>query len=81
MSSERPVIGRNASPIHKVAGDAALLFDPASKESLRDAMCRIASDTNLRNTMKELGALRCRIFSWDRCAEETFAFYKELESE
>ena len=81
MSSECPVIGSNASPIPEVAGDAALFFDLASKESLRDAMSRIASDTNLRNIMKELGASRCRTFSWDRCAEETFAFYEELESE
>ena len=78
MSCGCPVIASNNSSIPEVAGDAALFFDPASKESLINAMSRIASDTNLRDVMKASGVLRCRTFSWDRCAKETFAFYKEL---
>lgn len=78
MSRGCPVVASNASSIPEVAGDAALLFDPASTDDIADKMLRAATDAQLRSALVEAGRRRCRLFSWDRCASETLDLYRHL---
>ncbi|MCL2010039.1 MAG: glycosyltransferase family 4 protein [Synergistaceae bacterium] len=78
MSCDCPVIAGDTSSIPEVAGDAALLFNPASAENLADQLKKVAFDGELRTNMIESGRRRRSLFSWDRCAKETLALYKEL---
>jgi len=78
MSCDCPVIASNTSSIPEVVGDAALLFTPTSAENLANELHKIAFDRNIRTQLIESGQKRRSLFSWNRCAEETLALYKEL---
>lgn len=70
MSAGLPVVTSNRGALAEVAGDAALLVDPAHPEDIATAMNRIAADATLRRELKEKGLLRARQFSWQRTAGE-----------
>jgi glycosyltransferase involved in cell wall biosynthesis len=73
-----PVIASNVSSIPEVAGDAALLFSPDSPEELGSCICKIINNDALRNEYTEKGKNRCKEFSWDKTALETFNVYRKL---
>jgi len=72
-----PVACSSIEPVRSVAGDAALLFDPASDDAVLDAMIRIVSDDALRTRLAEAGPRRAAQFSWRQTAEETLAVLRE----
>ena len=78
MSASCPVICSNVSSMPEVAGDAAEYFDPHDVESMRFAIERVAYDEQHRDALIERGRIRCREFSWERCADETIAVYRRL---
>jgi glycosyltransferase involved in cell wall biosynthesis len=78
MSCECPVLAGNNSSIPEVAGNAAALFDASSSESLREVLHKLAYDDSMRKSLKAAGKERCKLFSWERCAKETYALYKEI---
>jgi glycosyltransferase involved in cell wall biosynthesis len=59
----------------EVAGDAALLFDPADPAAIRAAIERLLGDAALRERLRAAGLERAAQFSWERCARETAAVY------
>jgi glycosyltransferase involved in cell wall biosynthesis len=60
----------------EVAGDATLLADPFSVQSIADAMIKIYSDSGLRNQLIEKGKIQRQKFSWDITAEK---FWNSIE--
>ncbi|PCJ88413.1 MAG: glycosyltransferase [Flavobacteriales bacterium] len=69
MNCDVPVITSNVTSMPEVVGDAALLVDPFSANSIKDAMLKMASDENLRQSLIEKGRNRRRDFSWEKTAE------------
>ena len=69
FQSDVPVITSNTTSMPEVAGDAALLVDPRSVEELTEALCRMATDTELRADLIKKGRERRNLFSWDITAE------------
>lgn len=80
MSAGCPVICSNTSSMPEVAGDAGEYFDPHDIESICLAVERVAYDDARRARLIDRGYLRCREFSWQRCANETLDVYKHLLS-
>lgn len=73
-----PVIASNTSSLPEVGGDAVLYCDPREPESFAAAMRRVAQDDALRTSMAARGRARAAVFSWEQCAQETHAVYREL---
>ncbi len=69
MHCETAIITSNCTSMPEVAGDAALLVDPYSPQSISDAMFRICDEKTLRNELIERGRIRRSNFSWDKSAE------------
>ncbi|MCC6690674.1 MAG: glycosyltransferase family 4 protein [Bacteroidia bacterium] len=65
---ETAVITSNVTSMPEVAGDAALLVDPFSVESIKGAMLLLANDEPLRQSFIEKGKLQRQQFSWNRTA-------------
>lgn len=65
-----PVITSSRGALAEVAGDAALLVDPARPEDIAAAMSRMTTDATLRRELTEKGLLRAAQFSWQRTAGE-----------
>jgi glycosyltransferase involved in cell wall biosynthesis len=76
MACGTPVITSNVSSLPEVTGEAALLVDPRSVTDLAAAMVRLAGDASLRETLRERGLARARLFSWERTAAETLTVYR-----
>lgn len=69
MYCEVPVITSNITSMPEVAGDAALLVDPFSIDSIKNAMILIEKDPSVRMGLIEKGKLRKEKFSWDKTAD------------
>ncbi|MGB9696148.1 MAG: glycosyltransferase family 4 protein [Ignavibacteria bacterium] len=76
-----PLIVSNSSCFPEITQDAGLYFDPLSPEDLADKMKIVANDSTFRNELKEKVVQRGHYFSWDKCAQETYEFYKMLSEE
>jgi glycosyltransferase involved in cell wall biosynthesis len=64
-----PVITSNVTSMPEVAGDAALLIDPFSVNSICQAMQQIANDSLLRKSLIMKGYERAKMFSWQKSAD------------
>ncbi|MBN2585837.1 MAG: glycosyltransferase family 4 protein, partial [Candidatus Fermentibacteraceae bacterium] len=63
-----PVITSDLSCLPEVAGGAAMLVDPGSPDSIREAMERMATEEGMRERLASAGLERARCFSWRRTA-------------
>ncbi|MEM9836176.1 MAG: glycosyltransferase family 1 protein [Bacteroidota bacterium] len=63
--AEVPVITSRVTSLPEVAGDAALLIDPLSVQSIAEAMLRLDRETDLPQILVEKGKLQRQHFSWD----------------
>lgn len=77
MARGTPVLTSNVSSLPEVAGDAALLVDPGSVDSIRSGLERLVDDPDLRERLIASGREREATFSWKRAARETLAVYRE----
>ena len=73
MASGTAVVCANTSALPEVAGDAAVLFDPLSVESICTALTRVDNDDALVATCVERGLERVQDYTWARCAAQTRA--------
>jgi glycosyltransferase involved in cell wall biosynthesis len=71
-----PVVTSNVTSMPEVAGDAALLVDPFSVDSIAQAMVQVHGDEALRSRLIAAGRSRSSAFSWDDSAE---SFWKIIE--
>jgi len=72
-----PALLSNRSSLPEVGGDAALYFDPENADSIRDSVCKVLNDDNLRNFLIESGQKRAKLFNWKKCAKETGKVYEK----
>jgi glycosyltransferase involved in cell wall biosynthesis len=79
MASGTPAIGANAGSIPEVMGDGGILFDPHSVEDLTDALEKVMKDIKLQKQLVRRGLKNVARFSWERCAEQTFQIYKDVQ--
>lgn len=78
MSCGVPVITSNTSAMPEIAGDAAVLADPAQYKDIALAMERLLSDTNLRETYRQKGLARAAQFSWENSARDLISLYDHV---
>lgn len=75
MAAGAPVITSNLSSMPEVAGDAAILVDPALAEQLSTAMQELLSNSALSEEYRSRGRTRARTFSWTATAQGTYKTY------
>lgn len=73
MAAGIPVACSGIAPLHEVAAEAALFFDPLNEDAIAAALDRITTDVPLRTKLREAGPQRAHGFSWERAARETLA--------
>ena len=73
-----PVVCSNAGSIPEVVGNAALLFDPYSVDSIRDNIINVLYDNSLSSSLILKGFEQVKKFSWEKCARETYNIYKKV---
>lgn len=78
MAAGCPVLTSDGSSLREVAGDAALLVDPASVDAIAAGLVRMLTDTALRGRLVADGRRRAATFTWERFAERHVALWREL---
>lgn len=78
MACGTPVVTSKVSSLPETVGNAALLVSPTNYEEIGNAMDKLISDSELRKTMIERGLQHASKFTWKRCAESTYNFYKDI---
>jgi len=76
MAAGVPVVTSTTSCLPEVAGDAALLADPADPDAIAAALRRLADDGALVEKLRAAGARRLEHFTWAACAEKTLEAYR-----
>lgn len=80
MACGTPVVCSNRGALPEVAGDAAILVDPDDIAGLAGALTRVLTNPELAMKMSTKGLERAAGFTWQRTAEETLNFYREVLS-
>jgi glycosyltransferase involved in cell wall biosynthesis len=71
MAAGIPVACSDIPPLHEVAGDAALFFNPLDEDGIAAAIEHVMSDASLREQLAKAGRERARGFTWKKSAEQT----------
>jgi len=78
MASGVPVVCSNSSSLPEVVGDAALMCNHDDIEGLQLLVVKALADEGWRVDAIMKGLRQAAGFSWDKCAAETMAVYREL---
>jgi glycosyltransferase involved in cell wall biosynthesis len=81
MGSGCPVAISQVASLPEVCGDAALYFDPASVDSMAEALVRLVEDEAGRAELTRRGVERARLFSYARCAEKIVQVIRSVTGE
>ena len=76
MHAGTPAVISSAGSLPEIAGEAALVFPPGDPAALADAMRRLATDGELRETLALRARARAPLYTWARAAEQTADVYQ-----
>src|SRR5215218_2870869 len=80
MAQETPVLCSDIPALREVAGDAARFVSPDDIDGWTDALTDLLGDADARAALVAAGSARVASYSWERCARETAAVYREALS-
>ncbi|MFH1175330.1 MAG: glycosyltransferase family 1 protein [bacterium] len=80
MSVGTPVVASNASCIPELLGDSAAYFNPLDAENMAEAIYKVISDENLKNSLVQKGFKQIEKFNWGKTAQETLNIYKNTHN-
>ena len=72
------VAASNVGALAEVCDAAALLFDPSDPDAIADALGRVTTDTNLRDSLRRAGLAHSARFTWPDTARRQVEVYKAV---
>lgn len=78
MQYATPVIVSNSSSIPEVVGDAGIYFNAEDIEDIAFKIDSVLQNSELKKELSKKGLEQVKLFSWDKCANETIDFYKQV---
>jgi glycosyltransferase involved in cell wall biosynthesis len=78
MASGLPVACSNRGPMPQVLGDAGAYFDPENPKDIARALSDLINSPELRARLSAASSERVNVYSWERCAGETFEFLAKV---
>ncbi len=79
FSQSCPVLCSNTSSLPEVAGDAVLFFNPNEPEEISSTIDKFISSIENKNILIKKGLKRLNLFSWSKCAQQTFKVYQKIK--
>jgi glycosyltransferase involved in cell wall biosynthesis len=74
MSAGLPIACSNHGPMLEVLGDAGVYFDPLQVQEIAEAMRKLFYSAGLRERVAAQAKAFSQVYSWHRCAKDTFNF-------
>ena len=78
MASGAAVVASNSASIPEIAGDAALLADPSSRQAHLSALGDLLTDDAAKRHFSDAGRRRAQQFTWERCAAKLHEHFLAL---
>lgn len=78
MACGTPVVVSNVSSLPEVVGEAGILVDPMSVDSIKDGMKKLFEDESLRKEMSIRGIERAKLYTWDSAAKILYEVFEQL---
>lgn len=78
MACGAPVVSSDATSLPEVVGQAGVLADARDPDAFAGALARVLDDDALRAELRAKGLARVKEFTWEKCAQDTLAVYREL---
>ena len=78
MACGTPVITSNTSALPEIAGNAALLVNPANENEITKAIQDTLSNQHIREDLIEKGLQRIRSFNWNLSATNLLGIYQTI---
>jgi glycosyltransferase involved in cell wall biosynthesis len=78
MACGAPIVTSRANGLEELAGDAAVLVDPADPEDIAAGIARVLGDPDLQVSLSNKGLDRSSIFTWEECGRKTLSILEEL---
>ena len=78
MAAGLPIACSNRGSMSEVLGDAGIYFDPECPVSICNALEVIATDNVLRGKLANMAWRKAHVYSWDKCARETFSLISKI---
>ena len=78
MASGVPIACSSMSSMKEILGDTGLYFDPLEPASIATSLEQYISNPALREEMARRSWERSGQYSWERCAGETFTYFKQV---
>jgi glycosyltransferase involved in cell wall biosynthesis len=76
MACGTPVITSNVTSLPEIAGEAAVVIDPANTRELSGAMIEVLTQEALAEELRQKGLDRARRFTWEETARRTLQVYQ-----
>ena len=73
-----PVLSSSGGSLKEIGGEGIMYFDPKNPESISENIEKLVSSESLLKENIKYGFKRVKLFSWEKCAKETFQVYKQL---
>jgi glycosyltransferase involved in cell wall biosynthesis len=73
-----PVITSNTSSLPEIVGEGGAMVNPHDIQGLADMMYDMLSNDNLRKQNIMYGLSRAKMFTWEKCAQETQKVFDEV---
>jgi glycosyltransferase involved in cell wall biosynthesis len=80
LAARVPVVTSNTSCLPEVARDGAVLVDPKSPDELATAIQRLLESPSDRAKLAGYGRASAERFRWEKCAEQSLAFFRRVIS-
>jgi glycosyltransferase involved in cell wall biosynthesis len=81
MAAGLPLACSSKGPMPEILGEAGVYFDPEDPDDIARAIRRLIDSPQLRAESAEAAFRKARGFSWERCANDTFAFLATIVQE
>lgn len=78
FENDCPVVCSNNSSLPEVGGEAALYFDNENSSELVNNIEKLCFSEDVREDCIRKGKERVKMFTWEKCAEQTYRVYLEL---
>ena len=78
MASGLPVACSSKQPMPEVVAEAGVYFDPEQPTDIARALLELIESPTLRTDLAQASFERAQQYSWQRCANETFEFIKQI---
>lgn len=78
MSAGAPIVSANVHSFPEMIKDAGVLVDPLDVDALAEAIYKVSQDRTFKDQIVEAGKKRVKLFSWDKCVNETLIVLRNI---